>query len=223
MKKKKTTNNKSNRKTSQNLGGLFIQKRIDSKGRKYFIDREGKRRKEIDYAAQWSKTGRVSKDSWNKTVKAIDQFEIDDIQEARLVADDFETLRRAKPLRKKEIELLEGGETGIQLFFRATDTVSDAIKGGSIIKILKPNGSNFRKYNEVDAMEIAHKFIDSVSSALEEITKETSQQMTSPLIYFRFQHDIKNNTFFIDFKNLIGVEEFTLMQELIRDNFASYE
>jgi hypothetical protein len=45
---------KKNKKNQQppNFGGLFIQKRTDKIGRSYYIDREGQRRKQTEYAVQ---------------------------------------------------------------------------------------------------------------------------------------------------------------------------
>ncbi len=223
MAKKKTNKTK---KTSQKLGGLFIQKRTDKRGNNYFIDRQGKRSKSIEYYSQWGSgksTGRVKKESFDKTVDLIKEEDITDLTEARLIASDFEVLRRAVPQRKKELELIEGEETGIQLFFRAVDTVKDAEKGKAKVKILRPNSSYFKLMSYLDAIEVAHRFIDSVSDALDEMQEASEFEFESPLIYFRFQHEIKTNTFYIDFKNLIGAEDYALLIQLVKDNFEAYE
>jgi len=214
-------NKQSKNKKAANFGGLFIQKRTDKAGRSYYVDKQGKRRSGLEYGLQWSKTGRVPKETFEKTIAQVEKFEIKDLKEARLVADDFETLRRAEPLRKREIEMIENELTQTALFFRAVEVVRDADIGGAFIKILTPTNRAFRKYSGVQAIEIAYKFIDSVSDALEEI-KIQYPEMTSPLIFFRFQHNIKENTFYIDFKNLVGLQDFILLQQLVFENFSSY-
>jgi len=211
--KKQTSKNK-----ASNFGGLFIQKRTDSKGRNYYIDRDGQRRSGLEYSVQWSKTGRVSKETFEKTISQIEKYEVKDKEEARLIADDYETLRRARPLRKKEIELMEGETSGSQLIFRATDIIRDAEKGGAKIKILTPTGDKFRTMQGPKAMETAYQFIESINEAVKEV-KAGDKTITSPMIQFNFQHDIKENTFYLDFRNVTGIEDFTLLNELIRDNF----
>ncbi len=216
MKKKKQNKNKK----PSNFGGLFIQKRVDKKGFNYYIDRQGKRRSKFDYSIQWGKKGRISKESFNKTLQETKKEGIKDIREGRLIASDYETLKKSKPLRKKEIEIIESRATKTSLFFRAIDHIKDADKGGAKIKILTPKNTTFREFKGVQGIEKAYEFIDSISKALEEL-KQAGDEITSPLISFRFQHNIKENTFYFDFKNLIGIEDFILMQELIKDNFSN--
>jgi hypothetical protein len=213
---------KKNKKNQQppNFGGLFIQKRTDKIGRSYYIDREGQRRKQTEYAVQWSKTGRVSKETFEKTIKQLEKFEITDQTEARLIADDFETLRRARPLRKKEIELMEDETTGTQLFFQATDIIRIADEGGAKVKILTPTGDKFRTMKGPKAMETAHQFIDSINNAVKEI-QAGDKSLDSPLLKFNFQHNIEENTFYLDFRNIIGIDDFELLNQLIRDNFEA--
>lgn len=216
--KKRNTNKK---KAPRNLGGLFIQKREDKRGRKYFVDREGKRRKEVEYSVQWSLKGRVSKSSFEETIKNINENKIKNIREARLIANDFEIIRRSEPMRKKEIELLESKDTKNALFFRATDIVNQAIQGDAKIKILLPDGKNFRTFSGNKAMELTHLFIDSVGESLDEINKSSDGDITSPMIRFNFQHNIKENVFYMDFKNLAGFDDLILLKELIKDNFGA--
>lgn len=213
------SNRKKNKKAPQKFGGLSIQKRQDKRGNNYYIDKKGKRRKEIEYAVQWSKKGRVSKASFEETIKNINEENITDIKEARLLVDDFEVIRKAEPLRKKEIELMESRSTKTSLFFRATDIVNQAIKGGAKIKILKPTGKIFVNQSPNKAMEIAHLFIDSVGESLDEINEGSSGEITSPMIRFNFQHSIAENVFYLDFKNLSGFDDLVLLNQLIKDNF----
>ena len=211
------------KKKSKNKGrdfhGFFIQKRTDKKGRNYYIDQEGKQRSEFDYSLQWSKTGRVNKETFEKTLAQAKKFDIKKVDEARLIADDYETLRRARPLRKKELELMESETTGQMFFYQATDAIRTAIEGGATIKILTPTGDSFRTFKGPKAMDTAHRFISAISKSLAEVQKATKGEIESPMIQFNFQQDIEKNEFLFDFRNISGMEDFTLLSELIRDNF----
>ncbi|GAF81584.1 unnamed protein product, partial [marine sediment metagenome] len=57
------------------------------------------------------------------------------------------------------------------------------------------------------------------NSAVEETKDEKGKTLSSPLINFNFEHDIKNNTFYLDFRNTTGWDDFILLQELSRDNY----
>jgi hypothetical protein len=220
MSKKQKQRNKNKTSETKKNAGLFIIKKTDSIGRNYFVDREGKKRKRIQYESQWSINGRVSKSSFERTLREIERFEITDVREARLIANDFEILRRAEPLRKKELEILASETRGSQLFFRATDTIRDAIAGGAIIKIQTPTNKKFQTVTGVQAMELAHRFIDSVNDSVQDIN-DSGETVTSPLIQFNFEHDIDKNIFYLDFKNVSGFDDFILLQQLIKDNFEA--
>ena len=209
--------NSKNKKSPSNFGGLFIQKREDSKGRNYFVDREGKRRSSFEYSLQWSKSGRVSKDSFQKALQISKEEEITDISEGRLIADDFEMIRKARPLRKRELEIMETGTD--QIFWQSTSIMNEAIKGGAEIRILKPDGDKFRKVSELEAMEYAQRFKDSVADSLDEIKEASETSIDSPLIRFNYEHDVVNNVFYFDFRNLTGFDNYNLLNSLISDNF----
>jgi hypothetical protein len=94
---------------------------------------------------------------------------------------------------------MEDETTGTQLFFQATDIIRIADEGGAKVKILTPTGDKFRTMKGPKAMETAHQFIDSINNAVKEI-QAGDKSLDSPLLKFNFQHNIEENTFYLDFR-----------------------
>lgn len=215
MAKKKAQKGRQNE--GRRKSSLFIERRVDSLGRNYYIDKNGDRRSGAAYQTQYGEKGRVDSETFRKALREVERYDIRDKDEVKLIVRDFQVMKKADEKRKREIEFTEKAGTNLTRYWDVKDLITQ--NSGFKINILTPTGTIFYNYSEARALEIVEKFGYETNKLLRKLIAE--KKIDYGILEVNTNVDFENETIEIDLKNIEGLKSKLWVNQFIKQNFEN--
>ena len=191
---------------------LLFVKKIDSKGRKYFLDTNtGKRTKEAYYNAQFSSFGRVTKETTYTTIKLLENEDISPSDIREVNNDLFKMDYNVRNAEAEEAIKQRSGYRS-EMYFNAGKTIEEAQDSGFRIMIKGVDDFKFREFNETKQAEEYEKFIDFANDIMAQINKG---KKSKNYVTFNVNIDLTDETYYIDFTSINPDADASIMEDLL--------
>lgn len=179
---------------------LLFVKREDVNGNNYYLDtKTGKRANGYKYDAQWSKKGRVTKETTKAVIDLVENKTISK-KDIRTTTNDMYFMDvEMKDQKKHEEAFKRSGEIEAELYFNVGTQLEEAKSGDSKIMI---KGVDKHKYQEYEGLELQMEYeayIDFANEIMDELNE--GKPKVKNYVTYTLKVDALTNTWYFDFSN----------------------